>query len=224
MTSFSLKVLACISMFLDHLSYALTGHMTFLNYIGRLAFPIFAYQISEGYSHTKNLKKYFSRLLIFAIVSQIPFSLFLTMSGRSFWNLNVMFTLLLGLICIYFWDHLSNKLLPSIILILACVVAELTNMDYGYFGVLLVFGFYLFKNHKALLVTFFFTLLLIHYLPSMIASNFYYQYYILIACTFSAIIPILLYNGKQGKKIKYFLYLFYPVHLLLLYFLHFFIA
>ena len=68
MTSFALKVLACISMFLDHVGYVIFGRMSFLNYIGRLAFPIFAYQISEGYSHTKNLKKYFLRLFVFAIV------------------------------------------------------------------------------------------------------------------------------------------------------------
>ena len=73
MSSFVLKIIAIISMFLDHLSYSIYGHFSWLNYLGRLAFPIFAFQITEGYSHTKDLKKYFLRLGIFALISQIPY-------------------------------------------------------------------------------------------------------------------------------------------------------
>lgn len=220
MTSFALKVLACISMFLDHVGYVIFGRMSFLNYIGRLAFPIFAYQISEGYSHTKNLKKYFLRLFVFAIVSQVPFSLFHSILNGSYLALNVMFTLLLGLVCIYIWDKCPNKILSCIVLASSCLLAEFCKMDYGYFGVLVVFVFYLFKHDKALLASSFFALLLIKFLPNIITYNFYYKYVMLLFCTFAAIVPILLYNGKQGKKIKYFLYVFYPVHLLVLYFVN----
>ena len=71
MTSFVLKIIALITMFCDHFGDAFIGHTSALNVIGRIAFPIFAFQISEGYIHTKNIKKYIARLLIFAIISQI---------------------------------------------------------------------------------------------------------------------------------------------------------
>ena len=76
MTSFSLKIIALITMFLDHISYPIFGGFSYLNLIGRIAFPIFAFQISEGFIHTKNVKKYMLRLLLFAFISQIPFQLF----------------------------------------------------------------------------------------------------------------------------------------------------
>ena len=76
MTSFVLKLIALITMFIDHSGYIIMGSFSYFNYIGRIAFPIFAFQISEGFSHTHNLKKYFIRLGAFALISQIPFSLF----------------------------------------------------------------------------------------------------------------------------------------------------
>ena len=102
MSSFVLKVIAIITMFCDHFGDAFIGHTSFFNLIGRIAFPIFAFQITEGYIHTKSLKKYMTRLGIFAIISQIPFILFI----RKFINptsisLNVFFTLFLGLLSIF---------------------------------------------------------------------------------------------------------------------------
>ena len=219
MTSSALKIIDCITMFIDHLSYSLFGEMTWLNYIGRIAFPIFAFQITEGYLHTKNFMKYLFRIGIFAIISQLPFMLFHSITSDVF-ALNVFFTLFLGLLCIYFWDKLDNKLLSIFITIIFCFIAEYSNMDYGYWGVLLILVFYLFKNNKLALVIAFFSMIVLKYLPNMLLYNFYYKYILLFCGTFLSFIPILLYNGKQGKKIKYFLYIFYPVHLLLLYGLH----
>ena len=107
MTSFALKITAIISMFCDHFGDAFIGHFSFLNLIGRIAFPIFAFQISEGFTHTKNMKKYFLRLGIFALVSQIPFSLFVhKFLGSSLFSLNVFFTLFLGLLSMYLYDYI----------------------------------------------------------------------------------------------------------------------
>ena len=202
MSSFVLKVIACITMFIDHIGYAIYGKLSWCNYIGRIAFPIFAYQITEGYAHTKSLKKYFLRLLVFAIVSQIPFMLFHSIISRDF-GLNIFFTLLLGLLSIFLFEKLPSKLLSIPFIALLCAFAEITNMDYGYWGVLLIFVFYLCKNNKILLTISF------------------YGYIYLMLCTFASIVPILFYNQKQGRKIKYFLYVFYPAHLLVIYGLHF---
>ncbi len=222
MTSFVLKIIACITMFIDHLSYSLYGKLTWLNYIGRLAFPIFAFQIVEGYKHTKNIKKYFIRLFVFAIISEIPFYLFHSIISDKF-ALNVMFTLLLGLLCIWIWEKMPTKWLSCFIIFSLCLVAEVTNMDYGYWGVLLIMVFYLCRDNKIKTLIGFLVMISIRFLPNIIISDFRYTYLYLFIGTLCAIIPILLYNEKQGKKIKYAIYVFYPLHLLILYGIHFII-
>ena len=243
MTSFSLKIIALISMFLDHLSYPLYGGYSFLNLIGRIAFPIFAFQISEGFTHTKNIKKYFFRLGLFAIISQIPFGLFhhKFISANSI-ALNVFFTLFLGLLCIWIYEKLTNNfnvssnenkkhmlnsnntfsiinIIGILIVCLIAYIAEILNTDYGFWGVLVLFTFYLFKNKKFATIASFCILCIIKYAYRLIVYGFNMPTFLLGIFTIFPIIFIGLYNGKQGKKIKYFLYLFYPVHLLLLYFI-----
>ena len=254
MTSFALKIIALISMFIDHSGYYIMGHFSFFNYIGRIAFPIFAFQISEGYKHTKNLKKYFLRLSLFALISQIPYSLFLLKYHGSPYGLNIFFTLFLGLLAIYLYDYVVKifmksmdetenkdnnnissdnrpsginksqknkfiylgKMLGIIIALLIAYIAELTNCDYGYWGVLVVFVFYIFNSKKLLTAIAFFILCAIKYVPLCISSGYIFIYFILGICTFLPIVFISLYNGKQGPKIKYLLYIFYPIHLLIL--------
>lgn len=218
MTSFVLKIIALFSMFLDHLSYNIYGHMSWLNYIGRLAFPIFAFQITEGYLHTQNLKKYFLRLGIFALISQIPYTLFLRTFTDTF-NLNIFFTLFLGLLTITIFDKIKNKYLGLLCVVLLSIIAEFFKFDYGYFGILIIFIFHALKNNKLHMVVAFLSTVLLKYFTLLIQSNFYYVYYILALFTALSIVPILLYNKKQGKNIKYLFYIFYPVHLILLYLL-----
>ncbi len=107
MSAFILKIIAVISMTCDHLSYLIFRQFSFLNYIGRIAFPIFAYQITEGYIHTHSLKNYFLRLFVFALISQVPFMLFTSMYSTSI-HLNIFFTLILGLISIFIYEFLNN--------------------------------------------------------------------------------------------------------------------
>lgn len=240
MTSFALKIIALITMFCDHFGDAFIGHFSFFNLIGRIAFPIFAFQISEGFLHTKDIKKYFLRLGIFAIISQIPFSLF----TQKFLNsdtlsLNVFFTLLLGLLGIFLYKYITDlfqkynenkkldklvsihldKILGIVVVLLISYVAELLNTDYGFWGVLVIFAFYLFKNDKLAMIISFITLCIIKYGIQIIQYGYNIGYVLLGIFTALSIVFIGLYNGKQGKKIKYILYIFYPVHLLLLYFI-----
>ena len=166
MTSFGLKIIAIISMFIDHLGYAWFKRTTGMNLIGRLAFPIFAFQISEGYIHTNNLKKYFLRLFIFALISQIPFLLFRSTFTTEF-SLNIFFTLFFGLFTIFLYDKLTNNsfsLMKNIkidaffkhffailCLLIIGILAEVAKFDYGFYGILIIFTFYVFRNIKILM-------------------------------------------------------------------------
>ena len=145
MTSFMLKIIAIIFMLCDHVSIALIGHSSFWNFFGRIAFPIFAFQIAQGYIHTKDLKKYFIRLVIFACISQLPYSLFLSTFNANF-NLNIMFTLSIGLVSIYAFDKIKNKYLGFLIVTFLCVVAQLSKCDYGVYGISIIFLFYIYSS------------------------------------------------------------------------------
>ena len=239
MTSFTLKIIALITMFIDHLGYAIFNKFSFFNYIGRVAFPIFAFQISEGFHYTKNVKKYFARLLLFAMFSQIPFMLFLSIFSNNIYKLNVFFTLLLGLFSIYIYDKIINSfyitsnvklnnflkfVLGISIVLFIGFIAEFLKSDYGLFGIAVIFLFYLFKNKNYKLRTILYLVFMclgtfIKY-GILYLANSNYMYLILCCCTISPIIFICLYNKQQGHKIKYLLYFFYPIHLLVLYLLH----
>lgn len=233
MSAFVLKIIALISMACDHTSYLIYEKFSFLNYIGRLAFPIFAFQISEGYIHTKNLKRYFLRLFLFALISQAPFALFRSSYFTSF-SLNVFFTLFFGLTAIAIFDmfhkieckdkfmHYLNDLFGILCIISLAVIAQVSHCDYGAYGVVIIFVFYLFKNHKILMNIAFIICTILYQLKNLLLFNTYFKTYLLIVIfTCLPLVFIDLYNGKKGKDIKYVLYLFYPIHLLILYALTF---
>lgn len=219
MSSFALKVVACFTMFLDHIGYLIYGgKLSFLNFIGRLAFPIFAFQISEGYTHTKNLKRYVFRLFIFALISQIPFMLFHNLISSGF-AISVFGTLVLGLLCIIIYDKLAFKPLSIVISIGIAFIAELINCDYGFYGVAIILLFYIFRNNRILMSLSFIICTVLKYAYFIYKYNNAVIYACLCTFTIFSLFFINLYNKKQGRKIKYFLYIFYPAHLLIIYFL-----
>lgn len=219
MSSFVLKIIAIISMLSDHLGYIIFGKATFMNYIGRLAFPIFAFSISEGYYHTKNLKKYFFRLFVFATISQIPYMLFLSSFTTTF-CFNTIFSLTLGLISIFVYDKINNKYIGLLFVILCSIIAESLNFDYGWFGIAIIFIFYIFRNKKILMnISFILTTFIYYFYNYLKFLNPIYIYIMFFCCL--ALIPINMYNGKKGKNAKYLFYIFYPLHLVLLYLLNF---
>ena len=214
MSSFVLKIIACITMLIDHAGYIVyNGKGSYFNYIGRIAFPIFAYQISVGYAKTKNLKNYILRLLLFAIISEIPFSLFASIiSNRK--TLNIFFTLLLGLFAIIAYDKIKNKFIKIIPVLLLSFIGEFLQVDYGFFGVFLVFLFFVFRENKIIMSVSFILFVFCKYVLSFKSFDINVLMYL---CNILPLVFILLYNKKQGLKLKYFLYIFYPVHLLILY-------
>ena len=149
-----LKVLAMVLMLLDHLWATIVPGNQWMTIVGRMAFPIFAFLIVEGFIHTSDYKKYLKRLFIFALISEIPFNLIYTGSWIFPFHQNVLFTLILGLLCINEIDKFKNdKKVKSRIknvlkILLFLLVGLIGFVDYGLTGVLTIIVFYLFRNFK----------------------------------------------------------------------------
>ena len=206
-TLFTLKIIAIITMFLDHY-YRIIGGPEWLSILGRLAFPIFAFSISEGYSHTKNVNKYLMRLLNFAIIIQLPNFL-----GFQEYPLNIFFTLALGLFCLEILDNNKiNIVVRYIVVLYLCFLAEKTGLDYGAYGVILIILFNKLRNNKLYIFIAFLALNLVILKIGNLSEMQIYSIF--------SLIPIFLYNGKKGYGTKYFFYLFYPLHFIFLYFLN----
>lgn len=208
MTSFALKVIGIITMFIDHLGFMFFPSQISFRLIGRLAFPIFAFQLSEGYFHSKNKEKHIFRMIIFSILSQIPFSLFLLLGTNTQNNtLNIGFTLTLGLLCMYAFDKIKNPFLKISTILLILFLTNFISVDYGVFGVLLCFLFYVFRKNKYFKIV----------APStLVICKMFIESSLFKLPMLYALIPICLYNGQKGLDIKftkYLFYVFYPTHL-----------
>lgn len=225
MTSFILKIIALVTMVFDHIKYSIPATDNFITqYFGRISFPLFAFLITEGYIHTKSKSKYIKRLLIFAIISQVPFTLFRTLVADKF-LLNILFTFLLAILGIIIFDFFKNneqinKIIGYIIIgisfFVIATIGTIIPVDYGWFGIVSVWVFYILKSSKFATCLGYIALVIIYYYtksyPLVNSIN-------LISVCFT-IIPallILFYNGKEGKKIKYLFYFFYPIHMIILY-------
>lgn len=210
--STNLKIIACVTMLIDHIGAVLLPDLLFLRLIGRVAFPIFAFLIAQGYIHTHNSKKYLIRLFIFALISEIPSNL--AFKGQPIClgsTLNIFFTLFLGLLAIYIYDH--YKKLSIIPLIIIAVVAHYFKVDYGIYGIAMIFSFYFFRDdlYKQMFGLCLVSLGYEGYI--YIRENYinYVQMYSL-----ASLIILYFYNGKKGYNLKYLFYFFYPVHLIIL--------
>lgn len=231
-TSASLHILAMGFMLCDHLWGTIVPGNDWLTDIGRLAFPIFAFLLVEGYFHTRNLKKYCLRLLLCAILSEIPFNL--AMSSRLIYPLhqNVLWSFLISMGLIH-WNQRAKErrgpllrvLIAAASVFLGYLLGLLTFVDYYHAGILTVLAFYFFRGRKWWQLAG--QLLCLWYINFELLGGFQYEvplfgstHYILRqGFALLALIPIWLYRGRQGyhsKPFQYFCYLFYPAHLLIL--------
>lgn len=230
-TSFSLHIMAMIFMLCDHLWATVIPGNDWLNCIGRLAFPVFAFMIVEGYFHTKNLKKYVLRLVIFAVISEIPFNL--VAAGTVFYPLsqNVLWTFLISIILIHINEKAKYKHIITRAFVLAATVFAgyiggiITFVDYHGAGVLTCLVFYIFRERKWWCYAA--QLLILYYINFEMLGGisyeiqFFGQTYFIARQGFAilSLIPIWLYRGNKGyssKLIKYINYVFYPAHLFVL--------
>ena len=199
--------------------------------LGRLAFPIFAFLTVEGFFHTRNLKRYAGRLFMFALLSELSFNLMLSGSRIYPFHQNVLWCFLL---CLWLM-HLNEKAkntgkwwvrvsVAAGTLLIGTMIGMLTMMDYMHYGVLMVLTFYFFRGQRwwhyaaQLLCLAYINLEIggLSYEVTLLGNTFFFpqQCFALLA-----LVPIWLYNGKQGYHSKWFQYVcyaFYPVHLLIL--------
>ena len=236
LTSFDLRLLAMLTMLADHVAKTLVldSNLTAaLGYLGRLAFPIFAFQIVEGYFHTHSFKQYCKRLLVFALLSEIPYNLIMGLSSPiNPFHQNVLWTFLIGLLVIRGLDRIRERFPQPLLQVrgsLALVfvgygIGNLAMVDYSGPGVLLVVTFYLAKRfaHGRLIQLAGMVLvngfLLQNFLVSIPLGSQTISFS-LQALAILSLIPIWLYNGQRGYSSKAwsrFCYWFYPVHMLVL--------
>ena len=224
MNSAQLKILACIFMLIDHIGAVLYPDVSILRVIGRLAFPIFVYLIAEGYRRTKDITDYMGRLMVFALISQLPFNAAFLGSATKPEELylNVFFTLVMGLYSLYLYDK-NKKIVYVIVIALVC---EFLNTDYGAFGVLMIFVSNRYHDSFKKLSKSYIVLMLLYVIkwlitvklanPSVLLVDIIFNHFTIEPLALLSLIFLKLYNGKRGWKLKYLFYVFYPAHLFIL--------
>ncbi len=230
-TANTLKAIAVLLMLSDHIWATAMSFGNWMTYIGRMAFPIFAFLIAEGFVHTSNFKKYTLRLLAFAVATEIPFNLFYSSRWFNPYHQNVLFTLLLGLLAIRVIDNLKKNHTPKSIglsalwLALISIASVIGFVDYGFLGMITVVMFYLLRNFPFAWLCQLVAMVLINIVffeGLVIPVEIFGHSFEIPTQGFAvfSLIPIWIYGGRKGRSnkiLQYGFYAFYPVHMLILY-------
>lgn len=231
-SSSALHILAMGLMLCDHLWATVLFQYRWLNLMGRVAYPIFAFLLVEGYFRTSNLKRHFKRVLITALITEPFFDLIYGGSPFYPYHQNVLWTFLMGMGGIWVIEKIRAKgklwlTLPvsALVILLLALAAQIIGTDYYAAGIITIFIFYFFRGRKwwCYLGQF----LALYWLNVEVLAGLCYIVTIfghdfeLVQQGFSllALIPIWLYRGRKGirdKRFQYFCYAFYPLHLFIL--------
>lgn len=215
MTSAALQITALITMAVDHIGYRLFPGADILRMIGRVSFPLFVFLLVEGFTYTRSRWKYLGRLALFALVSELPYRIFT--HGGAFWAAmlmdpwaNVFYELMLVFIAVWSVQAAieKNKLFFAVTALCIITSAYMGTM-YGWYGVVMGICFYLFRDKRPIAV------LCLAVLTALfcLERGSLFQIYAIFAA-----VPIYFYNGRRGKRLpRYFAYIFYPAHLLVIY-------
>lgn len=240
----TLKYIAIVAMIIDHIAYAFVPYGTVLSivmhFIGKITGPIMFFAAVEGYHHTSNIRKYIFRLALFTAISWFPFLYFDyggNLSDMAFMRPNVIYTILLGVISIHIrrCADIKSPIVKTLLiltLIIFCVPA-----DWGCTGIIIIIVLdYFYGNFKHQAFAYCMIVLLDMQVLSLLTSPFYdlfygqgfnidVEYYTYSIEQIGAFLPVVLlafYKGHHGTKSnfsKWFFYIFYPAHLLVLGFL-----
>lgn len=204
LNTFQLKMIALITMTIDHIGYFLFPSIIGFRIIGRISFVIFAYLIANAYIFTSDKDKFFKRLIIFGAIMDF----FVLISG-NLESLNIFFTLAFGFKLI---DSVKKKQYPLILLLLISsqLILKTTGItyQYGLYGILFILSSYYLYQKQYILI---FVNIVLIYLTNFIEPVFNIQYY-----STMGVLILCLYNFEKGKSMKYFFYIYYPLHILIL--------
>ena len=209
----ALKLIAMLSMILDHVSDSFFPDLLWMRALGRMAMPIFAFCVSEGYIHTCDRVRYLLRLFIFGLISEVPFDLFANGKLLEFSHQNIMFSFawaVLGLMCIEKAleknSPLRGRILAALILADFMIGALLMRLDYDMLAVALVSAFTLLRERPL-------------WIRNTASAAVYAVFRNVGRAWFGLLgfVPIYFYNGKRGRGFKWLFYVFYPAHLLAIY-------
>lgn len=226
--------MAYMFMIVDHCTIAFEWYSGF-RCIGRMAFPIFAYLISEGCRYTKDFEGYILRLLICAFMSEWIYDIVFKDEINLFFDLNILFTFALSVLGIYIFESLRKydifKPFGYFVILLFIILAQFFRFDYGFLGVGLILAFYFLKDKKQqILALFIFTILKyssviwgvvakefnILFLSNFVGYVTTHNIYSVIFSFMSAVF-IFFYNGERGFSVKYLFYVLYPLHIFIIY-------
>ena len=218
-----LKLIACVTMLIDHFGVAIVINLPIpgvvsLYYacrvIGRIAFPIYCFLLVEGMRRTRNPRKYILRLGVGILLAEIPFDL-LFEGGFSWGYQSVMVTLTLGAVMLLCMEKVERNWVKLLLVLPFAVLAEFAESDYGGWGIAMIAAFALVDRFA---FRFAGVLLVSYLMPSAMIRVFGVNVSCELAALF-AMLPIGLYSGKKltySKAVQWGFYLFYPLHLLLL--------
>ncbi|GAA0222972.1 TraX family protein [Metaclostridioides mangenotii] len=220
--SFTLKIIAIITMLLDHI-YTYIGQSSlnipiWFGYLGKLAAPIFFYLIVEGYFHTSNRLKYLTRLASFGLL-MIVIDKVININNNIFLSLTLSIIIMMLIDTIRFGK--SNKIAVfSAIALIGCSSIYLFT-EASIYGLIMTLTFYFCRDYKILLALCYILLSIFPIFPALSTKDAYEQLFLYDYqwMMIFAIIPILMYNGKLGLKnnfTKWMFYIFYPLHLVII--------
>ena len=228
-----IKYIAIAAMFLDHLAAflltpekypALIVLYIIMRIIGRIAAPVMFYFLVEGYEHTSSRKNYALRLLAFAILSQIPYSL-VRFGKASAGDLNVIFTLLISFLMMAVTDRIKSQIIKGMAIALFMIISVFS--DWGLLGPLMVWIFYMNRGDKTKQIRDYLMIICIQLICTVIflICNTQNWYEGICQLGIFLVIPLLhFYNGEPGRKTivnKWLFYVFYPLHFLVIWILSF---
>lgn len=215
MSSFSLRLIALVSMCVDHAGLALFPSVGAFRCVGRLAFPLYCFLIAQGYRHTRDARAYGRRLLLAAILSEIPFDLLIFGRIGCAIEQNVLFSLLLGLLSLRAADALGGRPLYALLVTSTlALVAMAARVSYGWLGIALCLVFGLCGGRKRILGA---AAALLLYTLGLLLSGVALSWVLVSLCSLLSLPLLALYNGKRGPRaplITFLFYAAYPVHLL----------
>lgn len=225
----ALKILAAMAMLIDHIGWRFfvfrSPEAQACHVIGRVALPIMCLFLTEGYLHTRSKKRYALRLFLFALLSQLPYTMFRGIPWNAI-DFNVLFTLLFCFLSICFYESIPHKALRWVA-VFGCMTAAWW-CDWGVTAVLYTLALWIFREDQGKRAAAFSMVSVFYFCSNFLVALEAGAGFVpsLLSCfymlgVFLALIPILLYSGEKGRFLdgkagKWFFYLFYPMHLLLL--------